>query len=300
MSYESQGAFDSGFRGGPKRFGVPGYGNRSALRQYGLGDDESDVIPSTLLNLFNTVKTLQETNLAKAEAEANAKIAALGGAKPVAPITTTTTGSTSPSAVTSNDFIPQGNVCKAKNAPALTAAKELQIQLNRIARKKGLGTLTVDGQIGPATVELTKKVKETPAGLGCLQFSGDAVKVTASLRAFADSIGAPPPTQSELVALRSAGVITVQTRLPSGAPGPTQTFKPPGASASIMDVVKNMSDTAKIALGGVALLGGLFVFKKLRKGRGGGGTALAAPKPMLALPAAGATSNPRRRRRRRR
>lgn len=209
------------------------------------------------------------------------------GARPTAPVLQSTT-----SPPGSADFLLVGNVCKPRNKPALDIAKSLQVQLNRAGRAMGVGTITVDGEIGAQTVGLLGRVSPgvIPAGASCQAVTGQLSFLLSTVQSIADNAGAPPPSQSELAGVARAGVINVR-----GTNGKTYLFKPPGVQASIVDRFRAMPDTTKIVLGGVVLLGGIFAFKRFRARRGGGG-APAGP----ALPAAAPKTNPRRRRRRRR
>lgn len=267
---------------------------RGPLRRYrGLGDDNDPI--GQFVNMFNqwlpTVTEIQATADAQAKAEVDQTIAKLTGGtdRPAqtTPITQTVNGTSAPG---SADFVVSGSSCKPRNKPALDAAKSLQVQLNRAGRAMGAGTITVDGEIGPQTISLLGRVSPgvLPTGASCQTITSQLSFLLSTVQSIADAAGAPPPSQQELAGVARAGVMTVPT-----TGGKSFAFKPPGVQASLMDKVKNLPDTTKIILGGVALLGGVFAFKKLRARRGA-----SSPAP-AALPAA-PVSNPRRRRRRRR
>lgn len=269
--------------------------------RFGMGDDDSGL--ATINKVLQSF--MPEINEIQAQSDVEAQIAVDAfinkdngnvGIVAAAPVATTTTGSTAPSSAGAGDFIVIGNACKPRNKPALDAAKLLQLQLNRLGRAKGAGTITVDGDIGPQTLGLLARVSPASSSANCQALTAQLGAVTAALQSVADSAGAPQTSAQDLAKAAQAGAMHV-----AATNGKTYQFKPPGVHASLMDKVKSLPDTTKIILGGAALLGGIFAFKRLRA-RGAGG-APAAPKtalPAILTTPAPAVSNPRRRRRRRR
>jgi hypothetical protein len=261
-----------------------------ATRRIGMGDDGESTFATVLAAFLPKINEIQAAGDAAAQAQVDKIVQQATGAPPKSPATTTVSGSTSASSVTAADYklVAGGLVAKPINFPALAAAKDLQMQCNRIAKAKGFGTITVDGDIGPGTISLLNKgavVGGFPPTSTVPEVITHVGSTTANVRALADKIGAPPPTSTEVVRAASAGSIVV-----TSTNGGEQFFKPPGASAGIVDTIKSLPDTTKIIGLGAGVLGAVFVIKKLRGRRGG---------TSLALPAAGATSNPARRRRHR-
>ncbi len=261
-----------------------------------LGDDEGLSTISTVIAAFMPkINEIQAAGDANAEAQVAQTLKDAGVGAPTAPVTTTKSGSTSTSSVTAADFKIVGSVAKPQNFPALAAAKDLQMQLNRVAKAKGFGTISVDGAIGPGTIALLNKgavVGGFPPTSTVADVITHVPSTTANVKALADKIGAPPPTAPEVAKAASAGSIVV-----TGTTGGTQEFKPPGAVASIGDKLKSLPETVKIVGGGALVLGGILLFKKLRAGRRASSS---SPAPSLALPAAVANPFGRRARRRRR
>ena len=233
----------------------------TSLRQYrGVGDDDEDAgAAATFLRVFQAfmpqINALQAAGDANVEAQVNKIIQDATGGAPTAPVTTTSSGSTSPSSTSQGDFNIIGFVAKPKSFPALGAAKELQLQLNRAAKARGLSTqLSVDGAIGPATVSLAAQL----AGVsGLADLLDRMVNITSTMQLIGDSAGIATPNPAKTA---TAGAITVVSTT-----GKTQTFKPPGVHPSIFDKVSSLPDTVKIAGGAGLLLGGALMFRRLRK-----------------------------------
>lgn len=176
-------------------------------------------------------------------------------------LTSTASGNGS---ITTADWQAVGGNCKPKNFTAMNYGKQLQQQLNRVGKAKGLGTIGVDGEIGPSTLNLFKKVQalSTNAIMGnassCVFIAGDADVLADQVAAYANMIGAPPPSATDVAKAAAAGTIVSK----SG-----KLVKPPGASAGVMDAFGAMGDAQKILMLGV--LGGigyLVVTKKSKKG----------------------------------
>jgi hypothetical protein len=233
------------------------------------------------------IREIQAQSEAQAQAEVDAVMASAPGVK-TKPVATTANGSTNSNSTTAADFTIKNGVAKPNSLPSLRAVKEFQVELNRVGRVKGLGTIGIDGEIGPATIALTNKVSSACGGTGTNSIPDLITHLpssTTSVRECANKFGAPPPSAKDMGDLARAGTILV-----TSTTGKQVLFKPPGAGgAGLIDIVKNMSGTAKIAVGGVVLIGGILAFKKLRRGRATSPAAAAAP-----------ATNPRRRRRRRR
>ena len=279
-----------------------GYGQRprGPLARFGLGDEDSGVgtIAKVLEAFLPKLQEIQAAGDAQAQAQVDKVIADATGGKPAASATQTASGSNSTASVGGADFVNKNGVCKPKNFPALTAAKDLQMQLNRIAKAKSIGTIVVDGDIGPGTVGLVGRCNTIGAGIpgagSCATITGVLPAATQSAKAFADKIGAPPPTATEVSNANQSGAITV-----TSTTGQELLFKPPGVQAGMLEKLKSLPETVKILGGGALVLGGILLFKRVRGGRRSSSSS-SASSPVMALPAGvPLTSNPARRRRRR-
>lgn len=152
--------------------------------------------------------------------------------------------------------------CKPNNFVALKYVQSLQDQLNRVATAKGYPLIGVDGQVGPGTLSLFKKVQAAfPTALmgdasSCLYISADADVLADQVKSIADTAGAPafvtaPPGKAATI----AGKVT-------GTP-----IRPPGApAASVGDVFKGITAGQGVVLAGMAGLA-VYLLKKKKKGR---------------------------------
>jgi len=164
--------------------------------------------------------------------------------------------------VTSADFTSVNGVCKARNFPALAAAKELQAQLNRVAQMKKFGKIGVDGAIGPGTLALFRAVQTAAAGAvmgdpsSCAGVAADADVLSEQVKAFANSLNAPAQV-SAAVSLSYPSIVTKSGK----------TVVPP--DAGITGDLASMSTLERLAIVGVAGAIGYLVYTgaKRRKGR---------------------------------
>lgn len=163
--------------------------------------------------------------------------------------------------VTAADFTSVNGVCKARNFPALAAAKELQAQLNRVAQQKKFGKIAVDGAIGPGTLALFRQVQAAAAGAvmgdpsSCAGVAADADVLSEQVKAYANSLGAPAQV-SGAVSLSYPSIVTKsgKTVVPPDA-------GPAGAFAS-------MSSIERLAIVGVAGAIGYLVYTGAKRRRG--------------------------------
>jgi hypothetical protein len=167
------------------------------------------------------------------------------------------TGST-----TAADFVARAGGCKPTNLTALTYAKNLQSQLNRVAQVKGFGKIGVDGEIGPGTQALFAKVQTAAGGSqimgspsSCMGIAPDVDVLGAQVQGYADSIGAPLTVSPSQLAVKAPTIVrpngeeVAETGL-FGAFGQLQTIE----KVAVLGVV-----------GGIGYL--LFTAKKKRKAR---------------------------------
>jgi hypothetical protein len=161
--------------------------------------------------------------------------------------------------ISSADFTASASgVCNASNVTALNYVKSLQKQLNRVAAKKGLGTITADGEVGPATLALFTKVQGlagtaimgTPSA-GCMGVAPDADVLTDQVKAYADSIGAPAVASGALGVSRNTLI--------------TKTGQQKSA-AGLFDVFNGMGTLEKLAVVGVVGGIGYMLFTGKKKG----------------------------------
>lgn len=161
----------------------------------------------------------------------------------------TTTGTTT----TAADFINVGGVCKPRNFTTLNAVKAYQSQLNRVAQVKGFGKITADGDVGPGTLQLHKKVQSVSSGSvmgdpsSCMGVAPDVDVLADQVKQLADKLGAPATVDQATV---SGSIINKQ--------GIEK--KPPGASVAgdLIGSFNGLSTIQKIAvvgaIGGIAVL----------------------------------------------
>lgn len=139
-------------------------------------------------------------------------------------------------------------VCRPMSFPASAAVQKMQLQLNRVAQAKGFPRIGVDGDVGPQTIALLKRVQPLVGSFKAfLDTSTIGVAVLSpwigtNLQAFADSLGAPsvaaaPPSAPPMVSPRSGG---------PDVPAPKVT-------GSILDAFSGMTDTQKLLFGAIAL-----------------------------------------------
>ncbi len=164
--------------------------------------------------------------------------------------------------VSAADYTSVNGVCKARNFPALAAAKELQAQLNRVAQMKKLGKIAVDGAIGSGTLTLFRAVQTAAGGAvmgdasACMNVAADSDVLSEQVKLFADSLNAP----AKVSAAASLSYPSIVTK--SG-----KTVVPP--DAGITGDLASMSTIERLAIVGVAGAIGYLVYTgaKRRKGR---------------------------------
>ncbi len=210
----------------------------------GIFDDIDVWIPVT------AIQTIADNVVAGAKAVPAASVPASEGN-----LNVSASGGTS---ISMADFKP--GTCKPMNWIAYGYVTNLQNQLNRVATVKGLSKIGVDGQIGPGTLGLLKKVKALfPTVMGdpssCLYTSADADVIGDQVKDVADSLNAPTA-----VAPASSKAATIVTK--SGL-----VVTPPGMpAASIMGAFNGITPMQGIALAGIA--GGIgYLLLKKKKGK---------------------------------
>jgi hypothetical protein len=155
-------------------------------------------------------------------------------------------------------------ICKPMNKATLDVTVVFQRQLNRVAQVKGFPKIAADGDIGTLTLALFRKVQGVSGGTvmgdgsSCAGIGPDLGTITRQIEALGDKLGAPTTV---------------------GAPSPARTpsflnaqgveVKVPGAggAGSLVDVVKNMPLSMKLAFAGITVGIGYFAFfdKKRRR-----------------------------------
>lgn len=160
--------------------------------------------------------------------------------------------------ISAADFQP--GTCKPMNLPALNYVFNLQSQLNRVAAVKGFSKIGRDGQVGPGTLGLLKKVQAAfPTVMGdaksCLYVSADADVIGDQVKDVADSLNAPAS-----VAPASSKAATIVTK--SGL-----LVTPPGMpAASLTGAFAGITPVQGVALLGIAGGIGYFLLRK-KKGK---------------------------------
>lgn len=157
-------------------------------------------------------------------------------------INQTATGGTT---TTAADFSSVNGVCKPANFPALNAVRELQRQMNRVAKVKGYGAVAVDGAVGPDTLALFRRVQAASAGsvMGdastCINVAADSDVLGGQVKDLADALGAPATVPDPV----TLSVPTVRTK--SG-----KTIAAP--DSGVMGSLAMLSPFEKLALAGLA------------------------------------------------
>jgi hypothetical protein len=147
-------------------------------------------------------------------------------------------------------------ICKPMDFLTLDIVRDMQMQLNRIAKMKNLKMVAIDGDIGPGTMALAAKCDIGIAAGGPVSgfaLIADVVRDTA--RAKADALGAPA---------------TVSGPVPAKAPtiinaAGVEIKAPPMVGASLVDSVKNLGMPTLLALGAAAIGAGYFLTKGSKK-----------------------------------
>ena len=178
--------------------------------------------------------------------------------------------------VTSAAYTIVGDVAKPANFTVLEQFKELQRQLNRVAKVKGLRAIGIDGDIGPGTIALTQgvqnaakadltagKLADTRAATGVALIrsstadgiAGGVPAITEHIKGYASQLGAstsvssPRPAQPPAIYVPSTGLSVPQPM-----------------SASALDALKNLSTVEQLGIVGVGV-GALIVLGKKKRRR---------------------------------
>ena len=188
---------------------------------------------------------------------------------------------------------PVSGVCKPTTAGTLSQFRSMQQQCNRLLVARGKSPIDVDGRIGPRTLSAVNGFESvTGKSYGsCDGAARDAGLLTSMFMNAANRENAPakvpdpPPTSPPTIA-SGAGVQNPPDDIINRTKGG-------GLLGMVSDLGAKIGldpTTSKMAIGGGALLAGIYLFTRLRKRGGSSSTSIAiAPTP-----------NPRRRRRRRR
>lgn len=152
-------------------------------------------------------------------------------------------------------------VCKPTNQKALDKILEYQRQLNRLAHQKGFAKIAVDGDVGPATLQLLGKVSPANAGSSCLNAAVSADMMTPIFKQQADAAGVPATVAGPRPATPPSYIT------PTGTVIKGSVLSSSGAGASLIDAFGSMSPGQKVLA--AALLGGIgyFGYKELKKGK---------------------------------
>lgn len=173
---------------------------------------------------------------------------------------------------TISGFTSVGGVCKPNDSTTLSAFKELQRQMNRVADVLGLTKIPVDGAIGSQTLGLMNQIKSkasVAAGGGtfgwvnflsnqstssCSAVAGGAVNITYMLSQMADDLG----VSSSVASPSPASPPTIYNPL-------TGKDEQQGLASSIGDAFKNLSTGMQVAALGVFGGIGYFLYKDAKK-----------------------------------
>lgn len=149
--------------------------------------------------------------------------------------------------------------CKPMDFDTLNIVREMQGQLNRLAKARGRTLIAVDGDVGPGTVAA---VRAAAGDLSPLQFDTSSCMAVATrsldigmrAKTVADGLGAPAKVPSPIPP-KAPSIVTI-----TGA----EIKAPPMAGASLIDSVKNLGMPMLLLLG-VGVVGvGYYVTKKAK------------------------------------
>jgi hypothetical protein len=148
-------------------------------------------------------------------------------------------------------------ICKPTDFGTLDIVRDMQNQINRIAKVKGLKLIAVDGDIGPGTVAAVAAINPFLAPLSFSTSSNTAVvihivDIAIRAKAVADGLGAPEKVSAPIPAKAPAII------MPSGI----EVKAPPMVGASMIDAVKNLGMPMLLLLGAAAVGVGYYVTKK--------------------------------------
>jgi hypothetical protein len=148
-------------------------------------------------------------------------------------------------------------ICKPSDTRTLAAFKELQSQLNRLAKGKGLSDrISVDGDIGPGTSNLMVKTGMSTSTMACTAIAVAATAFAAQAKQLADQLKAPASVAGPLPVRAPTLVSSVGLEIPAPATG---------IGAGVFNAFTGMSTPMKVAAVGILAGIGYFAFKK--KGR---------------------------------
>lgn len=162
---------------------------------------------------------------------------------------------------TASDFKAIAGVCKPTNFPALELSKELQRQLNRVAKAKGFTRVVVDGAIGAGTLALFKQVQALTKGAlmgdpsSCMGVAPDVDVLAAQAKQFADSINAPADGGGPL-SLSPPTIVN---------PATGQTASKGGVAGGVLDAFSNMGTIEKIGVAAALGAAAYYAFGKKRR-----------------------------------
>lgn len=153
-------------------------------------------------------------------------------------------------------------VCKPMDFDTLNIVRDMQNQINRVAKMKGAKLIAVDGDIGPGTVAAVSAVLSSLAPATFDTSSSAAVarvcdQIGARAKAVADGLNAPAQVSAP-IPLKQPSII-----MPSGL----EVKAPPMVGASLIDGVKNLGMTTLLILGVAAAGAGYYLTRKPKKGR---------------------------------
>jgi hypothetical protein len=148
-------------------------------------------------------------------------------------------------------------ICRPSNKGALAIFKNLQAQLNRVAQGAGLSKITVDGDLGNATLALFGKIAAflsqggvsiDPArnmliqagAYGCVEIARNADALAMAATGVANQMNIPPKIS------QPSGVSTIA--MPGG--GTQKITTPTPAAASLVDSLSGMDPTTLLMAAG--------------------------------------------------
>lgn len=134
----------------------------------------------------------------------------------------TSVGADPPLKYNATKYKAQG-IVKPSDLYTLATFRELQTQLNRLAGAKGSAKVATDGDIGPKTLALAKKLGVVPASTTPTQLAAQADVLGLKARGMADDAAAPPavapaPTAAAVLVDAIGDAVKVPLSMIPGSP----------------------------------------------------------------------------------
>lgn len=147
--------------------------------------------------------------------------------------------------------------CKPMDFDTLNIVREMQSQINRIAKARGRTLIAVDGDVGPGTVAAVRAASGDLAPLqfdtsSCMAVATRAIDIGIRAKTVADGLGVPAKVSAPIPP-KAPSIVTI-----TGA----EIKAPPMVGASLLDSVKNLGMPTLLVLGAGLVGIGYYVTRK--------------------------------------